>query len=98
MSISGLVIHLDGDDAAIARACDALRRDARLTLGPLSGRRLAAVAETDGVAADRRLWDDLRAMPGVVHVDVAFVDFGGDEPVDDERSQSRHRSPSEPRS
>jgi hypothetical protein len=98
MSISGLVIHLDGDDAALVRACDALRCDARLTLGPLNGRRLAAVAETDGVAADRRRWDDLRATPGVVHVDVAFVDFGGDEPVDDDPSRCRHRSSSELRS
>jgi len=75
MAISGLVVKLAEDDdagAALAR----LAADSRITLGERFGNRLAVVAETSNVQADRDLFDELSAMPGIVHVDVTFVHLG----------------------
>lgn len=75
MAVSGLVVTLAQDPALAEASLAALVRDARLTLGERFGRRLSLVAETPGPREDRQLCDDLRAMPGVVHVDVTFVGF-----------------------
>lgn len=80
MSISGLVITLSEDPAEARAATEALSADPRLQLGDVFGRRLALVAETEDAVGDRELWDDLRATPGVVHVDVAFVHLSHAEP------------------
>lgn len=72
MSISGLVLTL-ADDGPACAALSALAGDPRLTLGEQFGRRLAVVADTESVEADRALWDELRAAPGIVNVDVTFV-------------------------
>jgi len=80
MAISGLVIFLRNDPIAAEASLAALGRDARLTLGERFGTRVAAVAETPSVEADRTLWDDLHALPGVEYVDVTFV--GLDAPED----------------
>lgn len=78
MAISGLVITLSGDGQEAAQALAWLEADARITLGARDGRRVAAVAETPSVRADRDLWDEVHALEGVEHVDVTFV--GLDEP------------------
>lgn len=72
MSISGLVLTL-ADDAPVSATIPALAEDQRLTLGEQFGRRLAVVADTESVEADRALWDELRATPGITNVDVTFV-------------------------
>ena len=90
MSISGLVIILKDDSSGTERALRTLASDARLTLGERFGRRIAAVAETTSVQADRDLWDDLRANPDVEYVDVTFVGLdatpGPDSPADGDHS------------
>lgn len=73
MSISGLVVVLSEDPDAANAAVAALAADSRLTLGERFDRRLALVADTPGVEADRNMWDDLRGLRGVDHVDVTFV-------------------------
>ncbi len=72
MSISGLVLTLAADGPACA-TLSALAGDPRLTLGEQFGHRIAVVADTESVEADRSLWDELRAMPGIINVDVTFV-------------------------
>ncbi|MBL8761239.1 MAG: hypothetical protein JNL50_08045 [Phycisphaerae bacterium] len=73
MAVSGIVVTLASDPGLAEQAMAALSADPRLTLGERFGLRLAAVAETDSPRADRDLWDQLHAIPGVVHVDVTFV-------------------------
>ncbi|MCA9287639.1 MAG: hypothetical protein KDA05_03590 [Phycisphaerales bacterium] len=73
MSVSGLVITLATDDPKAEHTLRLLAGDTRLTLGERFGRRVPAVAETPGVAEDRALIDDLRALDGVANVDVTFV-------------------------
>jgi len=73
MAISGIVVTLAEDTVSAAAAQAALAADARLTIGDRFGRRLAVVAETPSVQADRDLWDELWRTPGITHVDVTFV-------------------------
>lgn len=80
MSISGIVLTLSEDPCLSASAMGTLGSDPRITLGERFDRRVAAVAETGGVEGDRRLWDDLHNTPGIVRVDVTFVELGGNDP------------------
>ncbi|MDZ4754570.1 MAG: hypothetical protein SGJ11_08740 [Phycisphaerae bacterium] len=73
MAISGLVVTLHEDSAAADAAVSALSDDGRVSVGERFGRRVAIVAETGSVAEDRDLWDALLAIPGVEHLDVAYV-------------------------
>ncbi|MBS0198697.1 MAG: hypothetical protein JSR77_18270 [Planctomycetes bacterium] len=50
-----------------------LTSDRRLSVGERFGRRIAVIAETPSAEADRSLWDELCAMPGVEFIDVAYV-------------------------
>ena len=78
MSVSGLVVTLEDDEARAAEAHARIERDPRLTVGERVGRRVPVVAQTESPEEDRTLWDALRAMAGIAHVDVTFVAF--DEP------------------
>lgn len=78
MAISGLVVTLAEDDAAADATVTQLRADTRLTLGDRFGRRLALVADTPSIHADRDLWDELRETPGITNVDVTFVHLDTD--------------------
>lgn len=73
MAISGLVVTLKPDADEAARALAIMASDRRLTIGDRFGHKVALVAETEGVGADRDLWDDLRGTPGVEFVDVTFI-------------------------
>jgi len=89
MSVSGLVIFLSSDAQLAQHACERLRSDQRLIVGDRFGPRLAVAAETESVAADRALVDELRALPGVEHVDVAFVGFDEHSPPTEPRAAPR---------
>ena len=98
MSVSGLVITLANDRSEAERTLRVLACDPRLTLGERFGQRVPAVAETPGVAEDRALIDDLRALDGVENVDVTFVAL--DEPPGETESDRRTHcgpGPTEPR-
>ncbi len=73
MSISGLVVTLSEDPGTSELAMKLLTLDRRLCVGERFGRRVAVMAETPSVEADRSLWDELCTMPGVEFVDVAYV-------------------------
>lgn len=81
MPISGLVITLEKDPVAQARALEALARDARLELGAAFGERVPAVADTPTAAAAEDLVRTIAEEPGVAFVDVASVDISLDEEV-----------------
>lgn len=73
MTISALVLTLDQQtiEPTLAR----LNADPRLELGERRGVRLPVVAETIDCRAGRRLFEQLRDIPGVDFVDVVMVDF-----------------------
>ncbi len=64
------------------RVTSALELDRRVTLGERFGLRRAIVAQTSSVGEDRALFEELRALPGVLNVDVAYVH------LDDEQQRS----------
>jgi hypothetical protein len=71
--ISGIAITLADDDSRDVSACAALTAIAGLTLGARVGRRLAAVLDVSSAKDADRLWDDMRAIPGVTHIDCVCV-------------------------
>jgi hypothetical protein len=88
MAVSGLVLNLSPVDDLASRALVSLSRDPRITIGERFGRRLAAVAQTESPQADRDLWDDLHATPGVEYVDVTFVAL--DDPATAQENSHAH--------
>lgn len=72
MPILGLVLqHAHPDDlSGILRFHPAVTQ-----IGAPLGVRLPVVAETSSPQEDERLLEQLWALPGVVAVDIAFVDF-----------------------
>ncbi|MCA9263469.1 MAG: hypothetical protein KDA60_06450 [Planctomycetales bacterium] len=89
MPVSGLVVSLCDEAGPRAETLDEIGREPRITVGTLTGQRLAVVLDTESADDDRRLWDWLHALPGVAFVDVAFVGFGLDENASTPRSTSR---------
>ncbi len=76
MPISGLVVTLSNDGGEQARALKVLDDDRRLTLGELQKNRLPLVAETETIGEGSRLLrEELKAVDGVVFVDVVSVNF-----------------------
>ena len=73
MPLSGIAITLCEDPLLRADALGILRREARLTLGPACGSRLAAVLETSSAEEGRAAFEQLCAQPGVLHVDLVCV-------------------------
>ncbi len=78
--VSGLVITLAPQANAADEARRALAADPAFELGPRRGRRLAATAHTPSPAEDRALFERVRALPGVEHVDVVFVEVDPHDP------------------
>ena len=77
MPVSGLVITLDGDDAALrARLAD----EPRIDLGERVDRKLPAVVDAPDPRTDRALRARIESDPDVRYVDVVFIHF--DEPGD----------------
>jgi hypothetical protein len=71
--ISGLVVTLPADTQLLARALEAIRQEPALELGTQHGLRLPLVLETDTSTESQTLTDWLQQLPGVQHVDVAYV-------------------------
>ena len=68
--VSGLAITLSPEPSLHDGALRALARAPGMTLGPCAGARLAATLETGTVAEAEARWDDILAVPGVVHLDL----------------------------
>jgi hypothetical protein len=73
MSLSGIAITLCDDLELRAAALEILERDARLTLGPARGPRVAAVLEASSPDEGRAAFERLAAEPGVLQVDLVCV-------------------------
>ncbi len=78
MAISGLILTHTDDDS-VNRVTSALEADRRVTLGERFGLRRAIVAQTSSAAEDRALFDELRALSGVLNVDVVYVHLDDDQ-------------------
>ena len=87
MVISGLVLTLCDAADRLRECTERLRPDPRITLGTPVAARLPLVAEADDAGAAEGLVEELRALPGVVHVDVAFIE------IDPAESRVREGSP-----
>lgn len=77
MPISGLVLTLDLGHLEATLA--ALSADPRVTVGPREGHRLALALETESQAADKAAWAELRALPGITWIDLAYITIDPDE-------------------
>lgn len=75
MPVSGLVVTLSSDAVLADQARSWLRRRPEVELGERQGRRLPLVAETSSALDAHNLHDAIRALPGVVGVDVTFVAY-----------------------
>jgi hypothetical protein len=73
--ISGLVIHLNGDAAAVAKGIEAVAGHPAFELGHRIGNVLPAVLDASGPVETHELTEWALGLPGVVHIDVAFVNF-----------------------
>ena len=94
MPVSALVITLPEAPEARSEALAWLERDARLTLGPRDGRRLAVVAETHDERQDALLFESLLAWPGL-GVDLVSYDFSDLESVTALPERRRRAAPEE---
>lgn len=95
MPISSLVITY-GNTAEAKSARELLTSDTRIELGELVGIRQPLVIETTTQNEDKDLWKWINSLPGVTHVDVAFVSFLDDEisptPIGGQHTQSIHHN------
>lgn len=88
MAISGLVITLSEHEAERAAALACIAKERALTLGQAHGLRLPAVLESDDRHHYQRCWDALVDLPGVLQVDLVFVDYEASGESDGQRSES----------
>lgn len=89
MPISGLVITLAEDPPWRTAALAALRDHPAIEVGEPTANRVPVVVDTADEEEDRRLWEWLHALPGVVLVVVAFIHFEqGPNPADEPCSSS----------
>ncbi|MEZ6189850.1 MAG: hypothetical protein R3C45_00990 [Phycisphaerales bacterium] len=82
MPVSGLVVTLAaeknraGQTASTRNAViQQLRRHPQIQVGELQDNRLPVVIDTPDKHADKDCWAWLNSLPGVNHVDVAFIHF-----------------------
>lgn len=75
MPVSGLVVSLSSQPSLREAAVAALRGESCIELGPMEAGKMAIVVDTSSSEEDKRLWDWLNSLPGVVFVDVALVGF-----------------------
>lgn len=78
MITSGLVITLSADARLATRVVARLGARPEFTAGERNGRWLPVAMEAGDAAQSRALHDWLRALPGVVFVDIVYVNFDED--------------------
>jgi nitrate reductase NapAB chaperone NapD len=76
MPVCGLVVTLAEHEWLRAGVLEVLTRDARVTVGTLQRHgRLPIVTDTDTLAEQEALWDEIARTPGVLAIDLAYEDF-----------------------
>jgi nitrate reductase NapAB chaperone NapD len=80
MPICGLVVTLDSDHIRAENVVTALRDHPAVTVGEKQGLRLPIATDTASQAEDKQLWEWLKQLDGVRHIDVVYAHIG--EPED----------------
>ena len=82
MPVSGLVATLAAENTQAGRTMpthadviDQIKQHPRFQVGELQDNRLPIVIDTPDKHADKDCWAWLNNLPGVHHVDVAFIHF-----------------------
>lgn len=71
--VGGLCVHLTNDANESRQAIALIQQRESVTLGEQYGQRLAVVVESVDRADAEATIEWLQQLPGVVHVDIAFV-------------------------
>jgi hypothetical protein len=71
MPVLSAVLTLPDAEATLVALAD----KPEVPLGPPNGVRYPVVLSTETRQADKALWNWVQALPGVVHVELVFVDF-----------------------
>lgn len=92
MPVSGLVITLapppdvpgasNGLRDGSTRVIEQIHLHPHLQVGPRQGQRLPVVLDTPDRETDKRCWLWLNGLPGVHHVDIAFIHFEDEDAFD----------------
>lgn len=73
MPISGLVIVFDGNAIQHTDSLNLLRKEPAIEVGDIRGNKTAVVVESQSKTQDQQLSQWIRALPGVVDLQIAFV-------------------------
>lgn len=86
--ISGVVAYLKFDEPLVEESLNMIRQHPAFELGERSGHRVPMVLETVGAGESRDAMDWINDLPGIEHVDVAYVHLEDNESQDvaEERS------------
>jgi len=79
--ISSLVLHLCSDTPLVSELEQTLAADPRLTVGARVGSRLPLVLAAADRAETQAIFESISGHPGVVHVDVVFVEVDTPESI-----------------
>lgn len=75
MPIVSAVVHLDPDPTRSAQALSELRARPEVTLGQLQPGGLPLVLDCPTREAEKKLWEELSALPGVLFLSIVYADF-----------------------
>jgi hypothetical protein len=78
MPVSGLVLTLKSDAPSSNAAIAELRAHGSISVGERVEHRLPIVVDTPGSEEDRRVWEWLHTLPGVVFVELVCADMSAD--------------------
>ena len=92
MPVSGLIVSLGPDSAAVERTLATLAEDPRFVVGEQRNSRLALVLDTPNQSADREAWRDLEALPAVRWIDLVYISIDPNvaDPAGGTRHERRH--------
>jgi hypothetical protein len=75
MPVSGLVVTLSPESHQREHAIETIRTERQIEIGPLQASKMAIVVDTPSSSEDKRLWDWLHTIEGVLLVEVAMIGF-----------------------
>jgi nitrate reductase NapAB chaperone NapD len=75
MPVSGLVVTLTSQSPQREAAIEEIRADLRIEIGAIGPSKMAIVVDTATSSDDKRLWEWIQAIEGVLQVEVALIGF-----------------------
>jgi hypothetical protein len=91
--ISGLVAYLGADEKLAQAAILVMEQQPAIELGQREDRRQPLVLETETATNSQSLTEWMKDLPGIEHVDVAFVHLDEDPTADEFPNQSLRTTP-----